>query len=282
MRIAPRLLSRKLHSQGSDASSEGKGLPSQRVTQAHAGLVEASLLATLEDQGAPLDRISVYVLRLGSRANNALKKAHINTIQQLINRTESDLLSIQNIGTSSAEEIKNKLNSYLAGMLRKRGKESQIMHRSVSHAEVRRAYLAAHPRAKQTEGQAIPSVQATSLCSLSEAVDTLLEGLGSSRHGTIVRLRYGLDDGISRTLEEVGQRLGVTRERVRQIEQKILRRIYHPSRRHIRDRIVQPFELVLEQAGGILREQRLAEKISDVAVLGEVSPVGARTADTDT
>ena len=46
----------------------------------------------------------------------------------------------------------------------------------------------------------------------------------------MLRLRYGLDDGRPRTLEEVGKEFGVTRERIRQIEAKALRKLRHPSR----------------------------------------------------
>ena len=46
----------------------------------------------------------------------------------------------------------------------------------------------------------------------------------------MLRLRFGLEDGSSRTLEEVGKEVNVTRERIRQIEAKALRKLRHPSR----------------------------------------------------
>nr|WP_027091902.1 RNA polymerase sigma factor RpoD [Cohnella thermotolerans] len=60
---------------------------------------------------------------------------------------------------------------------------------------------------------------------LAEVLDTLTE-----REENVLRLRFGLDDGRTRTLEEVGQEFGVTRERIRQIEAKALRKLRHPSR----------------------------------------------------
>src|SRR5690606_27646408 len=51
----------------------------------------------------------------------------------------------------------------------------------------------------------------------------------SPRQAKILMLRFGLHDGTPHTLEEIGQRLGVTRERIRQLEDKALRRLRHPS-----------------------------------------------------
>ena len=60
---------------------------------------------------------------------------------------------------------------------------------------------------------------------LIETLNTL-----SEREAQVLRRRFGLDDGRQRTLEEVGKEFGVTRERIRQIEAKAIRKLRHPSR----------------------------------------------------
>ncbi len=64
---------------------------------------------------------------------------------------------------------------------------------------------------------------------LSEAIEEALQEL-NDRERAVVRLRFGLDDGQIRTLEEVGKEFGVTRERIRQIESKTLAKLRHPTR----------------------------------------------------
>jgi RNA polymerase primary sigma factor len=66
---------------------------------------------------------------------------------------------------------------------------------------------------------------------LVEVLSTLTD-----REQEVLRLRFGLDDGRARTLEEVGQQFKVTRERIRQIEAKALRKLRHPNRsKRLRD-----------------------------------------------
>lgn len=76
---------------------------------------------------------------------------------------------------------------------------------------------------------------AASFTLLKEQLEEVLDTL-TPREKRVLRLRFGLDDGRARTLEEVGQSFGVTRERIRQIEAKALRKLRHPSRsRKLRD-----------------------------------------------
>jgi RNA polymerase sigma factor RpoD-like protein len=78
------------------------------------------------------------------------------------------------------------------------------------------------------EGAMAPA-EAASHQLLKEQVEQVLDSL-APRERKVLQLRFGLDDGRSRTLEEVGKEFGVTRERIRQIEAKALRKLRHPSR----------------------------------------------------
>ena len=76
---------------------------------------------------------------------------------------------------------------------------------------------------------AVAPSEAASNQLLKEQVEDVLDSL-TYRERRVLQLRFGLDDGQSRTLEEVGREFGVTRERIRQIEAKALRKLRHPSR----------------------------------------------------
>ncbi|MBQ9103796.1 MAG: RNA polymerase sigma factor RpoD [Clostridia bacterium] len=80
----------------------------------------------------------------------------------------------------------------------------------------------------EDEGSAAPA-EAVNQTILKEQLTAVLNSL-TPREEKVLRLRYGLDDGRPRTLEEVGREFNVTRERIRQIEAKALRKLRHPSR----------------------------------------------------
>ena len=77
--------------------------------------------------------------------------------------------------------------------------------------------------------KALAPADAASRQMLKEQMDDVLDTL-SERERAVLAMRFGLEDGRSRTLEEVGSEFGVTRERIRQIEAKALRKLRHPSR----------------------------------------------------
>ncbi len=82
---------------------------------------------------------------------------------------------------------------------------------------------------------ALAPADAASYQLLKEQIGSVLDTL-SGRERRVLQLRFGLDDGRSRTLEEVGREFSVTRERIRQIEAKALRKLRHPTRsRRLRD-----------------------------------------------
>ena len=88
------------------------------------------------------------------------------------------------------------------------------------------------------DDSALSPVDSAAFSMLREELSTALESL-TDRERQVVQLRFGLIDGRARTLEEVGKEFNVTRERIRQIEAKALRKLRHPSRsKRLRDFLV--------------------------------------------
>src|SRR5690349_23801030 len=76
---------------------------------------------------------------------------------------------------------------------------------------------------------AVVALDAVSFGLLRSQLDSILMTL-TEREVGVVRLRFGLSDGVPRTLDEIGQVYGVTRERIRQIEMKTMSKLRHPAR----------------------------------------------------
>src|SRR4030081_3550005 len=77
--------------------------------------------------------------------------------------------------------------------------------------------------------EAVVAIDAVSFRLLQDQLQSVLATL-SEREAGIIRLRFGLTDGQPRTLDEIGQVYGVTRERIRQIESKTMSKLRHPAR----------------------------------------------------
>ncbi|MEP6695624.1 MAG: RNA polymerase sigma factor [Pseudonocardiales bacterium] len=82
------------------------------------------------------------------------------------------------------------------------------------------------------DSEAVVAVDAVSFTLLQDQLTSVLQTL-SEREAGVVRLRFGLTDGQPRTLDEIGQVYGVTRERIRQIESKTMSKLRHPSRSQV-------------------------------------------------
>lgn len=94
--------------------------------------------------------------------------------------------------------------------------------------------------------------------SFTEAIESILASV-NPKHLNIIKARYGYDEGKRKTLEEIGNKLGITRERVRQILTKEIRRIKHPVKRKVLQTIIENIERLLLQYKGIISINDMAK-----------------------
>ncbi|MFW5995841.1 MAG: RNA polymerase sigma factor RpoD [Halanaerobiaceae bacterium] len=169
-------------------------------------------------------------------------------IRQAVTRSIADKSRTIRIPVHMMETI-NKLSKVTRQLLQENGKEptdKQIAERmDISEDKVKEIKkISREPISLETpigeeedsdlgdfvedEGSPAPDKQAENFL-LKEQLDEVLDTL-TEREKRILELRFGIEDGRPRTLEEVGKEFGVTRERIRQIEAKALRKLRHPSR----------------------------------------------------
>jgi len=169
-------------------------------------------------------------------------------IRQAITRAIADQARTIRIPVHMVETI-NKLIRVSRQLLQELGREpnpEEIAHEmDISEEKVREIMkIAQEPVSLETpigeeedshlgdfieDHEAKAPAEEASFTLLREQLENVLSTL-TDREQKVLRLRFGLDDGRARTLEEVGQQFGVTRERIRQIEAKTLRKLRHPSR----------------------------------------------------
>ncbi len=169
-------------------------------------------------------------------------------IRQAITRSIADQARTIRIPVHMIETI-NKLNRVSRQLLQEKGREataeelSEILEMPVD--KVRKVIkIAKEPISMETpigddedshlgdfieDGNILSPLDSATVNGLTNTVTSLLEGL-SPREAKVLRMRFGIDMNTDHTLEEVGKQFDVTRERIRQIEAKALRKLRHPSR----------------------------------------------------
>ncbi|MDH3355448.1 MAG: RNA polymerase sigma factor RpoD [Chromatiales bacterium] len=169
-------------------------------------------------------------------------------IRQAITRSIADQARTIRIPVHMIETI-NKLNRISRQMLQEMGREAtpeELSERmEMPEDKVRKVLkIAKEPISMETpigddedshlgdfieDNNAMSPVEAATFEGLKEATQGVLEGL-TARESKVLRMRFGIDMNTDHTLEEVGKQFDVTRERIRQIEAKALRKLRHPSR----------------------------------------------------
>lgn len=169
-------------------------------------------------------------------------------IRQAITRSIADQARTIRIPVHMIETI-NKLNRISRQLLQETGKEPTpeelAQYVELPEDKIRRILkIAKEPISMETpvgddedshlgdfieDGGTLSPLEATTKESLREAMRSILEGL-TPREAKVLRMRFGIDMNTDHTLEEVGKQFDVTRERIRQIEAKALRKLRHPSR----------------------------------------------------
>jgi RNA polymerase sigma factor (sigma-70 family) len=139
--------------------------------------------------------------------------------------TKEDLLSVHGIGDTFVEKYGERfietINCYLSTVY----ENTNIIDQDKQNSDI------------CSQPAISPSIEAVAIKDdainkrLEAEFVKLLKEMLSERESTVVIMRLGLADGYSRTLAEIGEMLGVTRERIRQIEKKALRRLRHPSKK---------------------------------------------------
>jgi len=215
-------------------------------------LADVGILAALHERGVPLDKISIARLALPKDWQENLVRKGLGNIQELAAASEVVLKALCfPWDPDRVSKIKLRLNRYLSWLLEQNSWKSEVLGQGINPL-----YL-----------------MELSETTLAEIINRFLSDL-DERECTVVEMRYGLDGQGAHTLEEVGEVLGVTRERVRQLQNKVLKYGHSRGRQHIQA-IIALIEDTLVQAGGVLNENQLCERCNAVLNNGGVDTLGA-------
>jgi len=198
---------------------------------------DEGLLRCAQQKAVPLDRIDVRRLVLPIEVYRSLRAARISTVAQLCEASRV-VLRARVRGTGDViDETVQRLNAYLSWLTEQESWDAETTGQGVS--PVYQIELAATP--------------------LSGVLDELLACLKSDRDRTIVALRRGLADGEPRTLQDVGDGMRLTRERVRQVEAEAMRRLRRECRKGNPGLLLGYIRDTLDNAGGVASTRQISQ-----------------------
>ena len=156
----------------------------------------------------------------------------VHMVEVINKATRCNRKLVQELGREpTVEEIARELNLPVENIIEANRTAADTLSLDTPVGDEEDTSLGAFGEDDRTAGPA----DATSNALLAEALKEILDTL-TEREAEVLRMRFGMYDGRTHTLEEVGQIFGVTRERIRQIENKAIRKLRHPSRaKKIRD-----------------------------------------------
>lgn len=180
---------------------------------------------------------SITLLELPTRIENALILGGINTIKMLYESYPDELIDLRNLGNKSIEVINGVKNTITRTSQRKIIENEAVQEKIVQKQEAQ-----------------IPNEM---------LIDLLINHCENQRTIEILKKRYGLITGDRETLEEIGNSLNVTRERIRQIQQKAIKKLMHPMIKEKRQ-IIELIERLLWENDGIISEEEADQLMPNI------------------
>lgn len=202
----------------------------------------------------PLDRISISRLALPIPLEEGLRSLGVATVDVAACQSKTVLnLALGARTIELVDTLANSLREYFAWLPTQGSWENEVANKGLAPL-----YLV---RFRETE--------------LERIIETLLNHIPHDRYRKVIRLRFGLDGGGQRTLKEVGEQLGLTRERIRQVQQKATDKLKQGTA----DSLIRALYILIEEEmkafGGLMTVAQSSEYIEDLMDIGEIDIDGA-------
>lgn len=212
-------------------------------------LVNLSDYQFLKSMGVPLDNISVSRLALPAFLEKILKSFDIETVDTLASLSKTTLREVIGLESSKTVQILTKsLKDYFVWLATQSNWDNEMGEQGLSPLFF--IWL------KET--------------TLERIVDDLLGCISHEKYRKVIRLRFGLDGGGQRTLEQVGEEFDVTRERIRQMEKRAIEKLKKGTTEGLICALYALIKDKMEVRGGFMSTTQIREPIISVTDVGEV------------